>query len=100
MEDSPLGVEAGLRAGMQVRELGIISLRSDASSAVPSVFMDIRTVIKYLPVPYSGIFLPLPFPLLVYAKVGIHFWIDAGHLRLKGPVLNKIQILPVFLKNK
>ena len=91
VEDSPLGVEAGLRAGMQVRELGIISLRSDASSAVPSVFRDIRTVIKYL---------PLPFPLLVYAKVGIHFWIDAGHLRLKGPVLNKIQILPVFLKNK
>ena len=67
VEDSPLGVEAGLRAGMQVRELGIILQRSDPSSTVPSVFRDIRTIIKYLPVPYSGIFLQLPIPLLVYA---------------------------------
>ena len=36
LEDSPLGVEAGLRAGMQVRELGIISQRSDPSSTEPT----------------------------------------------------------------
>ena len=56
LEDSPLGVEAGLRAGMQVRELGIISQRSDPSCTEPTststVFRDNLTGTAPLPHQY------------------------------------------------